>query len=85
MSRDKKITDMVDHPSHYTKGKIEVIEFIEDQELEYHESNVVKYIARAKHKGKRLEDLKKAQWYLERKIALLKKKVSTDSREVIEK
>lgn len=68
---NKENEDLVNHPEHYTKGKIEVIEFIEDQDLEYHESNVVKYVARAKHKGKRIEDLKKALWYLDRKIRLL--------------
>jgi len=63
--------DMVNNPPHYTVGKFEVIEVIEDWKLEYHESNVVKYVARARHKGKELEDLKKALWYLNRKIQLL--------------
>lgn len=60
--------DMVNHPPHYTRGKIEVIDFIEDQQLPYHLGNVIKYIARAGHKGDKLEDLKKAQWYLTRYI-----------------
>lgn len=63
--------DPVNHPSHYTQGKIEVIDFIEDQKLGFHEGNVVKYVARAKHKGRELEDLKKARWYLERRIMQL--------------
>ncbi len=58
----------VDHPSHYNQGQIEVIDFIEDQKLGFHEGSIVKYVSRAKHKGKELEDLKKAQWYLTRKI-----------------
>ena len=62
------MADAVNHPSHYTQGKIEVIDFIEDQKLGFHEGNVVKYVARAKHKGRELEDLKKARWYLERRI-----------------
>lgn len=41
------ISNMVDHPAHYNKGKIEVIDFIEDQQLPFHLGNVVKYIARA--------------------------------------
>lgn len=60
--------NMVNHPSHYNKGKIEVIDFIEDQGLSFHLGNVIKYIARAGSKGDKLEDLKKAQWYLDRYI-----------------
>lgn len=63
--------DMVNHPPHYTRGKIEVIDFIEDQQLPYHLGNVIKYVARAGHKGDKLEDLKKAQWYLARYIELV--------------
>lgn len=61
-------------PPHYTQGKIEVITFIEDQKFEYHESNVIKYVSRARWKGKELSDLKKARWYLDRKIKLLEEK-----------
>lgn len=60
--------DAVNHPSHYTRGKIEVIDFIEDQQLPYHLGNVIKYVARAGYKGDKLEDLKKARWYLDRYI-----------------
>ena len=60
--------NMVNHPSHYNKGKIEVIDFIEDQGLSFHLGNVIKYVARAGAKGDKLEDLKKAQWYLDRYI-----------------
>lgn len=63
-----KKEDVINHPSHYTRGKIEVIDFIEDQQLPYHLGNVIKYIARAGHKGDKLEDLKKARWYLDRYI-----------------
>lgn len=68
--------DVVNHPSHYTRGNIEVIDFIEDQQLPYHLGNVVKYIARAGFKGDKVEDLKKAQWYLNRYIRTLEKGVS---------
>ena len=37
----------VNHPSHYTDGNIEVIDFIEDKNLSYHLDNAVKYISRA--------------------------------------
>lgn len=62
----------VNHPAHYNQGKIEVIEFLEDQFMNRpHEWNAVKYICRAPHKGSELKDLHKAIWYLQRKIAKL--------------
>ncbi len=68
-----KVKNTVNHPTHYNTGEIEVIDAIEDWKLEFHEGNVVKYVARAAHKGNRLEDLKKAAWYLDRKVKLLEK------------
>jgi hypothetical protein len=67
------MSDNVNHPTHYNTGKIEVIEFIEDQQLVFHLGNAVKYIARAgkKDASKTVEDLKKAVWYLQRHIELL--------------
>ncbi len=59
--------DPVNHPAHYKKGGIETIDFIEAKRLGYHLGNVVKYISRAYHKGG-MEDLLKAQWYLNRAI-----------------
>jgi len=64
-------TDMVNHPPHYKAGGIETIDFIEAKGLGYHLGNVVKYVTRADHKGNKLEDLKKAQWYLSRAIEKL--------------
>jgi len=61
--------DVINHPQHYTFGSLEVIDAIEAWELGFHLGNVVKYVARAAHKGRYLEDLKKARWYLEREIA----------------
>ena len=63
--------DPVNHPPHYKTGGVETIDFIEAKELGYHLGNVIKYVSRAKHKGNELEDLKKAQWYLERAIMKL--------------
>lgn len=87
MSKDKKDkeVDYVNHPPHYNFGSYEVLDVIEDWNLEYHEANAVKYIARALYKGKRIEDLEKAVFYLNRKISKLKKDVSIKSREKIEK
>lgn len=63
--------DPVNHPSHYTDGRIEVIDFIEDKGLGFHLGNAVKYIARAgkKDPDKAVEDLEKARWYLDREIS----------------
>ena len=68
------MNDAVNHPAHYTDGKIEVINFIEDKKLGYHLGNVVKYVCRAGKKDpeKEIEDLQKAEWYLHRKIQKLK-------------
>ena len=67
------MSDNVKNPSHYNRGKIEVWEFIEDQGLDYHTGNAVKYIARAgfKDPSKEVEDLQKAVAFLERKIKVL--------------
>ena len=53
--------------------EIETIDFIEAKSLNYNLGNVVKYITRADHKGNKLEDLQKAQWYLAREIQNLSK------------
>lgn len=66
--------DEVNKPAHYTDGKIEVIDFIEDKKLGFHLGNTVKYVARAGKKDptKTIQDLEKAKWYLEREINRLK-------------
>ena len=68
--------DNVNHPSHYTDGKIEVIDYIEDKQLGFCLGNAVKYISRAgkkksgsmSDKEKEINDLRKALWYVERRI-----------------
>ena len=64
----------VNHPAHYNSGKIEVIDYIEDQQLNFCLGNVVKYVSRAGKKDpqKKQEDLEKALWYLERELGLNK-------------
>ena len=64
--------DAVDHPAHYKVGGIETIDFIEAKKLNYNIGNVIKYLTRADYKGNKLEDLRKAQWYLTREISTLK-------------
>lgn len=60
--------DSINHPAHYTAGGIETIDFIEAKKLNYNLGNVIKYLTRADYKGNKLEDLRKAQWYLTREI-----------------
>lgn len=64
----EKANDAVHSPKHYTTGKYEVIDVIEDWDLNFRLANAIKYIARHKHKGKPLEDLEKALWYLQREV-----------------
>ena len=63
--------DVVNHPAHYTAYPVEVIELTEH--MNYCRGNIVKYVARAglKSPDTELEDLRKAQWYIEREIARL--------------
>lgn len=67
------VVDMVNHPDHYTSGKVECIEGIEAaltpiQYCGYLRGNVMKYLWRCERKANMLEDLKKAQWYLNRLV-----------------
>ena len=64
------MSDTVDHPPHYggADNPHEAIKVIEAWKLGFCLGNTVKYIARAGRKGNRLEDLRKAQWYLNREI-----------------
>ena len=65
--------DNVNSPTHYLTGGIETIDYIEAKNLNYNLGNVVKYVSRSDYKGKKLEDLKKARWYLCREIINLSK------------
>lgn len=62
----EKDQDNVNQPQHYAAFSIEVIDAIESWNLDFRLANVVKYVARAPHKGKQFEDLKKALWYIAR-------------------
>lgn len=65
------IEDKIEHPKHYTKhpSGVECIEITEH--FNFNLGNVVKYVWRAALKGKQLEDLHKAKWYIEREIERL--------------
>lgn len=56
----------VDHPTHYNKTGLEVINAIEAWDLDFSEGNVIKYLIRAKHKKNAKEDLEKTLWYVQR-------------------
>jgi len=67
------VPDQVNNPAHYTHGKWEVIEVLE----EFFSTDpllwqVGKYILRHEHKQNSIQDLEKAAWYLNRKINKLK-------------
>ena len=62
--------DAINHPHYYAGLAVEPINAIEAWELGFHLGHAVKYLARAGRKTSDcLEDLKKARWYLDRKIS----------------
>jgi hypothetical protein len=63
-------------PAHYTRGSIEVWDFIRDQELNYHLGNAIKYICRAGYKDSKVDDLKKAIHYLENELEHTSNRIS---------
>ena len=70
----EKVSDPVNNPAHYNHKGVEAIAAIEasmtDEEFQgYLKGNCMKYLWRYKYKGKPVEDLKKAQWYLDKLIA----------------
>lgn len=72
------MTDMVNHPPHYTAGRVECIDAIraalgEVGFLDYCRGTAIKYLWRAPLKFNTVEDLKKAQWYLTKAIEVVTK------------
>ena len=76
-----RANDPVNHPSHYTKGKIEVADFIADQKLNFDRGNAVKYVCRAGSKDpeKEIQDLEKAIWYINHEIKTLKGETNNEA------
>jgi hypothetical protein len=78
MSENQQNYEYVNHPNHYggASNVYEVIKVIEALEMDFHLGNTFKYIARAgkKETDREIQDLKKALWYLQRKIELLESK-----------
>lgn len=77
----KQMSDNVNHPFHYTQGGIECLDAIEasmtpSQYQSYLKGNIIKYLWRYEHKNG-LEDVKKAQFYLNRMIESIEKEAGT--------
>ena len=68
---EEQVNKNVSHPSHYNQG-IEAIDIIESWDLNFSLGNAIKYILRSPYKGKQIEDLEKARWYIDREINRLK-------------
>jgi hypothetical protein len=70
------MSEKVNHPDHYggESNPYEAIKVIEAWDLNFHLGNVVKYISRAGKKSENsIEDLKKAEWYLNRYVQFIQK------------
>lgn len=72
------MNDMVNSPPHYTRGRVEVIDVIEDWITDAPDAVVgglqwqtIKYLSRMWLKGNPVQDAEKARWYLERLISKL--------------
>lgn len=70
MNGELRMSDSVNHPSHYTSGGIETIDYMEakatPEEFRGHlRLTALKYLSRAGLKNDTLEDLKKAAWYIQ--------------------
>lgn len=63
------MADDVNEPAHYARLSPQPLDVIEAWGLPFHEAQVLKYLARAGHKGDRLTDLRKAKFYLDRLVA----------------
>ena len=75
---ENRMSDRPDNvnPSHYQTGKIEVIDFIIDQNMNYLTASACKYLCRWEHKHKgdgQIEDLRKARFFIEKQIEELLK------------
>ncbi len=60
--------DNINNPTHYTRG-IETLEYTTSWRMDFIEGNIIKYVTRYKYKNG-LEDLKKAQFYINRLIEI---------------
>ena len=83
--------ELVNHPSHYNMGEVEVIDIIEglikdidDGALGFNVGSSLKYILRSPYKENMYRDLKKTEWYLQRAIKLLEDNYDFELQDVVE-
>lgn len=74
------MNDPVNHPRHYNQGAIETIEFVDQVCAHYFGDeafsigSALRYLARAPHKQNKLEDIRKAIWYLQHAVERIESK-----------
>jgi hypothetical protein len=78
LKKYKQVKDLVNNPPHYTHGGIETIDYMEakatPEEFAGHlRLTALKYLSRTGYKDNALQDLKKAQWYVNRLVAYSEK------------
>lgn len=73
MKQSQQPKEAVNHPAHYNSNPsgVECIDVVEH--MSFNVGNAIKYLWRADHKEKRIEDLRKAAWYINREIERLEK------------
>ena len=76
LAEEEAVEDVVNNPDHYNTGNIECIEAIEESMSSvafkgYLKGNCMKYLWRYDYKGKQVEDLQKAGWYLNKLTAMV--------------
>jgi len=69
IQKESGMADNVNHPSHYMTGGIETLAFIKakltpEEYRGYLKGNILKYLSRAKYKGKEQEDISKSSFYM---------------------
>lgn len=78
LTKHANSTSTVEHPAHYNQYPVEVIDLVE--EMSFNGGNAVKYITRAPFKGKELEDLDKAMYYIKKEIKRVKRKKKKEAK-----
>ena len=83
--------ELVNHPSHYNMGEVEVIDIIEglikdidDPTVGFNVGQCLKYILRCPYKENMYRDLKKTEWYLQRAIKILEDNCTFESEDILE-
>ncbi len=72
MEKSELLANQAHKSQHYKGFKIEPLQYIEENNIGFHEGNIIKYVSRWRQKDG-LDDLKKAKFYIERLIELAEK------------